>query len=278
MTATTRRAFWEVVHRGMITLALVITIIPVYWIAVTSLKNPREVIRPVPTLFPEAPTLENYVNVFARGIWGNFYNTVIIAVAATGISIVLAFLASYALSRHRFPLRFNRVFLIWVLLVRILPPIVLAAPLFSLFNGLGLVNSRLGLVVAFQVYTLPYAIWIIYGFVQSLPRDYEEAATIDGASPGRVLVSVVLPLVRPGILATSIFSLILAWNEFLFALLLVRTPRLLTLPVVIARFIGEYTTQWGELMAIGLLASLPIMLFSRVVYRQLTEGFSLSLK
>lgn len=276
--SSVRRAFWLVVHRAVIVLAVVVTLLPIYWMAITSLKNPREVIRPVPTLFPQAPTLENYVNVFSQGIWGNFYNTVVIAVAATGVSIVLAFLASYALSRHRFPLRFNRIFLVWVLLVRILPPIVLAAPLFALFSGLGLVNSRLGLVVAFQVYTLPYAIWIIYGFIQNLPRDYEEAATIDGASPGRILLSVVLPLVRPGILATSIFSLILAWNEFLFALLLVRTPRLLTLPVVIARFIGEYTTQWGELMAIGLMASLPILLFSRVVYRQLTEGFSLSLK
>ena len=202
----------------------------------------------------------------------------IVAVSATLASIILAFLSSYALARYRFPFHLNRLFLIWVLVVRILPPIVLAVPLFTIFNRIGLINTLGGLIVAFQIYTLPYSIWIIYGFLKTLPKEYEEAARIDGASPLRVLVSIVAPLVRSGIIATSIFALILAWNEFLFALLFVRSPRLLTLPVVIARYIGEYTTQWGELMAIGLFASLPILIFSNVVYKKQTEGFSMSLK
>ncbi len=257
---------------------LAVILVPIYWMINTSLKNPREVIRSIPTFFPEAPTLENYVKVFQGGIWGNFFNTVIVSVSSTFFSIILAFLASYALVRYRFPWKINRLFLIWVLVVRILPPIVLAVPLFTVFNQVKLINTLPGLVVAFQIYTLPYSIWIIYGFLKSLPIEFEEAATIDGASPGRVLVSIVAPLVRTGVIATSIFSLILAWNEFLFALLFVRTPRLLTLPVVISRYIGEYSTQWGELMAIGLLSSLPILIFSNFVYRQLTEGFSMSLK
>ncbi len=268
-----RAVFWII----LITFLAVI-LVPIYWMVNTSLKNPREVIRPVPTFFPEAPTLENYVKVFQAGIWGNFFNTVVVAVASTFFSIVLAFLASYALVRFKFPLKINKLFLIWVLVVRILPPIVLAVPLFTVFNQVKLINTLPGLVVAFQIYTLPYSIWIIYGFLKSLPVDFEEAATIDGASPQRVLFSIVEPLVRTGVIATSIFSLILAWNEFLFALLFVRTPRLLTLPVVISRYIGEYATQWGELMAIGLLSSLPILIFSNFVYRQLTEGFSMSLK
>ncbi len=268
-----RAVFWII----LITFLAVI-LVPIYWMVNTSLKNPREVIRPVPTFFPEAPTLENYVKVFQAGIWGNFFNTVVVAVASTFFSIVLAFLASYALVRFKFPLKINKLFLIWVLVVRILPPIVLAVPLFTVFNQVKLINTLPGLVVAFQIYTLPYSIWIIYGFLKSLPVDFEEAAPIDGASPQRVLFSIVEPLVRTGVIATSIFSLILAWNEFLFALLFVRTPRLLTLPVVISRYIGEYATQWGELMAIGLLSSLPILIFSNFVYRQLTEGFSMSLK
>lgn len=273
------KAFVEqLVFRVVLLGSLTIILVPIYWMINTSLKGPREVIRPVPTFFPETVTFTNFANVFSQGIWGNVFNTVVVAVSATGLAIVLAFLASYALVRHRFPWRINSVFLIWVLAVRILPPIVLAVPLFTAFNAIGMINSRVGLVLAFQIYTLPYAIWIIYGFLRSLPMDFEEAARIDGASPGRILVSIVAPLVRAGILATSIFSMILAWNEFLFALLFVRTPRLLTLPVVISRYIGEYTTQWGELMAIGLLATIPVLLFSNVVYRQLTEGFSLSLK
>lgn len=273
-----RKILNRAVYALVIVFVVSIILIPIYWMINTSLKTPREVIDPIPSFFPRTPTLANYKAVFNSGLWKNFSNSVIVAVSATLASIALAFLSSYALARYRFPFHLNRVFLIWVLVVRILPPIVLAVPLFTIFNRIGLINTLGGLIVAFQIYTLPYSIWIIYGFLKTLPKEYEEAARIDGASPLRVLVSIVAPLVRSGIIATSIFALILAWNEFLFALLFVRSPRLLTLPVVIARYIGEYTTQWGELMAIGLFASLPILIFSNVVYKKQTEGFSMSLK
>jgi multiple sugar transport system permease protein len=273
-----RKILNRAVYALVIVFVVSIILIPIYWMINTSLKTPREVIDPIPSFFPRTPTLANYKAVFNSGLWKNFSNSVIVAVSATLASIALAFLSSYALARYRFPFHLNRVFLIWVLVVRILPPIVLAVPLFTIFNRIGLINTLGGLIIAFQIYTLPYSIWIIYGFLKTLPKEYEEAARIDGASPLRVLVSIVAPLVRSGIIATSIFALILAWNEFLFALLFVRSPRLLTLPVVIARYIGEYTTQWGELMAIGLFASLPILIFSNVVYKKQTEGFSMSLK
>jgi multiple sugar transport system permease protein len=273
-----RKILNRAVYALVIVFVVSIILIPIYWMVNTSLKTPREVIDPIPSFFPRTPTLANYKAVFNSGLWKNFSNSVIVAVSATLASIALAFLSSYALARYRFPFHLNRVFLIWVLVVRILPPIVLAVPLFTIFNRIGLINTLGGLIIAFQIYTLPYSIWIIYGFLKTLPKEYEEAARIDGASPLRVLVSIVAPLVRSGIIATSIFALILAWNEFLFALLFVRSPRLLTLPVVIARYIGEYTTQWGELMAIGLFASLPILIFSNVVYKKQTEGFSMSLK
>lgn len=273
-----RKILNRAVYALVIVFVVSIILIPIYWMINTSLKTPREVIDPIPSFFPRTPTLANYKAVFKSGLWKNFSNSVIVAVSATLASIALAFLSSYALARYRFPFHLNRVFLIWVLVVRILPPIVLAVPLFTIFNRIGLINTLGGLIIAFQIYTLPYSIWIIYGFLKTLPKEYEEAARIDGASPLRVLVSIVAPLVRSGIIATSIFALILAWNEFLFALLFVRSPRLLTLPVVIARYIGEYTTQWGELMAIGLFASLPILIFSNVVYKKQTEGFSMSLK
>lgn len=273
-----RKILNRAVYALVIVFVVSIILIPIYWMVNTSLKTPREVIDPIPSFFPRTPTLANYKAVFKSGLWKNFSNSVIVAVSATLASIILAFLSSYALARYRFPFHLNRLFLIWVLVVRILPPIVLAVPLFTIFNRIGLINTLGGLIVAFQIYTLPYSIWIIYGFLKTLPKEYEEAARIDGASPLRVLVSIVAPLVRSGIIATSIFALILAWNEFLFALLFVRSPRLLTLPVVIARYIGEYTTQWGELMAIGLFASLPILIFSNVVYKKQTEGFSMSLK
>ncbi len=259
-------------------IVIVVVLAPIYWMVVTSLKTPREVIRPQPTLWPEVITTENYIQAVRDGIGINFYNSVFVATIAVAVSIIVAFFAAYALARHRFPLRMNGVFLMWILAVRILPPIVVAVPLYTVFNELGLMNSRLGLIIAYQVYTLPYSVWIIFGFVRSLPIEFEEQAVIDGANRLRVVASVVAPLIRSGVVATSIFALVLAWNEFLFALVFVRRPGLLTLPVVISRYIGEYATLWGQLMAIGLLATVPILVFSGYVYRRLTSGFSLSLK
>ena len=251
---------------------------PIYWIVSTSLKTPTENILAKPTLYPHKLTLENFGTVIRAGIFRNFFNSLFVAAVSTTISLTLSFLAAYALSRHKFPLHLNNIFLIWVLAVKILPPIVLAIPLYTLFTRAGLINSLWGLVIVYQVYTLPYCLWIIFGFVKALPIEFEQAATIDGASPLRILLSIVLPLASGGIIATSIFSIIIAWNEFLFGLLFIRTPLRLTLPLKIVSFIGEYETLWGELMAIGLLATLPILLFSGYVHKRLTQGFSMGLR
>jgi multiple sugar transport system permease protein len=262
----------------LLSVVVVLVLAPIYWIVATSFKTPTENILPKPTLYPNLLTFRNYFQVIEAGILRNFSNTLFVAIASTVVSLVLSFLAAYALGRHRFPLRLNSVFLIWVLAVKILPPIVLAIPLYTLFTRVGLINSLWGLVVVYQVYTLPYCLWIVFGFIKALPVDFEEAATIDGASRPRIMFSIVLPLTGSGLVATSIFSVIIAWNEFLFALLFIRTPSLLTLPLKIVNFIGEYETLWGELMAVGILATLPILLFSGYVYKRLTSGFSMGLR
>ncbi len=138
---------------------------------------------------------------------------------------------------------------------------------------MGLVNNLWGLILVYQVYTIPYCIWMLFGFLKSLPINYEEAALIDGASKNYILWKVVFPLTRTGVIATTIFSVIMAWDEFLFALLFIRTPALRTLPLVIVNFIGEYETLWGELMGIGLLTTIPILIFSSFVYKYYTKGF-----
>ena len=132
--------------------------------------------------------------------------------------------------------------------------------------------------MVYQVYTLPYCIWMLFGFMKSLPVEFEQAAEIDGASRLKTLTHIVVPLSSGGIVATAIFSVIIAWDEFLFALLFIRTPSLQTLPLKIVSFITEYETLWGELMAIGLLATLPVLLFSGYYYKRLTDGFSMGLK
>jgi len=162
--------------------------------------------------------------------------------------------------------------------VKMLPPVVLAVPLYDMFAKMKLINNLWGLVLVFQVYTLPYCIWMLYGFVKALPLEFEEAAQIDGASRIQIVRTVVLPLVRTGITATAIFCIIVAWDEFLFSMLFIRSPDLLTLPLAIVNYIGEFETLWGQLMGIGMLATIPIIIFARIVYRQMTSAYSIELK
>lgn len=266
------------VFRVFIVLLTVIVLFPIYWILVTALKTPLENISPSPTLLPKIITFENFRAVVNGGVFRNFGISLFVASASTGVSLVLAFSASYALVRFRFPFRLNVIFLIWILVVKILPPMVLSVPLYTLFAGAGLINRLWGLVAVNQVYTLPYCIWLLFGFIRSMPLEFEQAAQIDGASRMRTLTAVVLPLASSGVIAAAIFTIIIVWDEFLFALLFIRSPKLQTLPLKIVSFITEYETLWGELMAVGLLAALPVLLFTGYCSRRLTEGIAMELK
>lgn len=263
---------------AFIVLIVVVTVFPLYWIAATSFKGPREVVLPTPTLFPQELTLVNYRAVFEAHVGGNFVNSLLVTAGSTALSIHLGFTAGYAIARHRFRLHFNWIFLVWILVIKILPPIVLAVPLYELFLGMKLINSRFGLILVYQVYTLPYALWILVGFLKSVPIEIEEAARIDGASPGQIVAMIVAPLSAGGISATAVFTAIMAWDEFLFALLFTRRPRLFTVPLRIVNYITEYETEWGSLMAIGVLASVPLLLLTAFVYERLSTGFAGSLK
>jgi len=262
----------------LLALILVISLFPIYWIVTTSFKTPVENILPVPTLYPHRFTLENYQKIFSSGSLRYLWNSIFVTTVSTVISLVVAFLAAYALVRYRFPWNINVVFLVWIILVKMLPPVVLAVPLYDMFAKMKLINNLWGLVLVFQVYTLPYCIWMLYGFVKALPLEFEEAAQIDGASRIQIVRTVVLPLVRTGITATAIFCIIVAWDEFLFSMLFIRSPDLLTLPLAIVNYIGEFETLWGQLMGIGMLATIPIIIFARIVYRQMTSAYSIELK
>ena len=262
----------------LLALILVISLFPIYWIVTTSFKTPVENILPVPTLYPHRFTLENYQKIFSSGSLRYLWNSIFVTTVSTVISLVVAFLAAYALVRYRFPWNINVVFLVWIILVKMLPPVVLAVPLYDMFAKMKLINNLWGLVLVFQVYTLPYCIWMLYGFVKALPLEFEEAAQIDGASRIQTVRTVVLPLVRTGITATAIFCIIVAWDEFLFSMLFIRSPDLLTLPLAIVNYIGEFETLWGQLMGIGMLATIPIIIFARIVYRQMTSAYSIELK
>lgn len=272
----------KLVKRGLfwLTLLLVMAFVlfPIYWMLTTSFKEPLEYATRTPSWFPRRITLEHYREIWREEAYRYFANTVLVSFGATLLSLGIAFPAAYGLARFRFPAKFDLIFLLWILLVRMAPPVVLAIPLYTTLQSFGLLNKLAGLVIAYQIYTLPYSIWMLLRFVRDVPLEVEEAAAMDGASKLRILTAIVLPLVGPGLVATAIFSVIMTWNEFIYALLFLRRPEVFTLPIHIAHFITEYEVLWGPLMAIGIMSSLPILVLSGYVQKHLLRGFAMSFK
>ena len=255
---------------------VLVALFPIWWLVNTSLKTPLEFLGGGITLFPRRPTLAHYREVvFERGFLRFFGNTAVVATAATAISLLVGSLAAYSLSRFRFPWKLDALFLVWALVIRTIPPIVFVVPLFIMFRELRLTNVRAILVLAYQIYTLPLAIWMLLGFFRAIPRELEEAALTDGASRIQALIRIVYPLVTPGLAATAIFCIITTWNEFIYALIFARVPEDFTIPIGIATFITEYRTLWGPLAAGSLLSSLPLLGFTAFVQKHLLRGFAL---
>ena len=255
-----------------------ILLVPIVWMLTTSLRAPLEYVSDSISLIPSQVTLEHYRELIRGDVLGKAWNSLVVAVGTMVLALAAGFPAAYALVRIRFPRKLDLAFLMFVLLVKLTPPISLAIPLYQVLRSLGLLDTLLGLIIVYQVYALPFAIWMLLGFVRDVPVEYEEAAMIDGASLLRRLGSIVLPLMAPGLIATSIFVAILSWNEFAYALLFIQSPDKFTLPTFIATLITEDETFWGKLSAVGLLASLPILVMVGAVQKGLTRGFSGGLK
>jgi len=256
----------------------VVLLWPVLWMISTSFKPPGEYVSQSIDILPSAPTLMHYRQLVEDDIAGKVVNSLTVTLGATSLSLLLALPAAYALVRLSLPARLDAAFLLFVLLVKLAPPLVLAIPLYQVLGAFGLLDTLAGLVLVYQVYTLPFAIWMLLGFVRDVAPAYEEAAVMDGARLAYRFVTIVLPLMAPGIAATAVLLVILAWNEFAYALLFIQTPSKFTLPTFIATLITEDETFWGRLMGIGLIASLPILLMLALFQRWLVRGLTGGLK
>ena len=211
LTVTERRRLWFFTRLALIVLALTVTLLPVYWMVNTSLKNQVEVFTSPPTLWPQNLTFANYVSVFTRRHLGTYlFNSVIIVGSAVLLSLLMGSLAGYSLARFsRLQQRLN----FWVLAPRMIPPVALVVPLFLMLQEIGLINRKLGLILVYTAFNLPFVAWMMRSFFQEIPVDLEEAAMVDGASRLRSFRDIVLPLAAPGLAATAIFSLIITYNE-----------------------------------------------------------------
>jgi N,N'-diacetylchitobiose transport system permease protein len=249
-------------------------IFPVYWMVNTAFKPRPEVMTPTPHFVPAHPTLDNFVKALTQEQFlTNLLNSVIVVAATVVASIVLGIFAAAALSRYRFPGR--RAIMVVILAVQMLPATALLVPMFVMFNSLNLLGTYAALILAYVATVLPFSIWVMRGFFVTIPAEIEEAAQLDGASTWRTLVSVLFPLVAPGVIATSIFAFIAAWNDYLFAYTFMQDQSRYTLPVWLASFTNPYTgTDFGGQMAASVLFSLPVVVFFLIVQRNLVSGMS----
>ncbi|WP_433231034.1 carbohydrate ABC transporter permease [Actinomadura formosensis] len=258
-------------------LVFLIAVFPVFWMASTAFKPNTEIFSTTPKPLPAHPTLEHFDLVLNGGIaevsfWEYFRNSAILALVTVLASGLLALMAATAVARFRF--RFRTTFLIMLLIVQMVPCEALVIPLFLDLKRLDLLNSLAGLALVYVGFAVPFAIWMLRGFVAAVPRELEEAAAIDGAGPVRTFLRVLLPLVAPGLVATSIFSFITAWNEFIFAFTFLDDQNKYTLPIMLQFFFGRSGNAWGPIMAASTLLTIPVIAFFLLVQRRMVSGLT----
>jgi len=254
--------------------ALLIAIGPVYWLITIALKHEIDQFAYPPAWFSFAVTFEHFKAAFGGGSFAVYFgNSVILAAGSTLAALLIGVPAAYALARFEWPWR-DRIS-DWILSTRMLPPIVTIVPLFLMLREVHLINSLAGLALVYTGFNLPFVVWMMRGFFQEIPKEIEEAALLDGETRMGALLRIVLPLVRPGLAATAVFCLIVAWNEFLFALILTQTESAMTLPVGIAARVTQYEIKWGAMSAAGVVAMLPVLIFATAVQKHLVRGLSL---
>jgi multiple sugar transport system permease protein len=251
---------------------LVFLAFPFLWLVSTAFKSPRELGSLHPTWIPRDPTLDNFRQAFdEQPLLRAAGNSLLAAAAAAVIAVLIATPLAYVMARHR--TRLAKAATGWVVVSQAFPLVLVIIPLFLVLKNLRLINSLTGLVLVYVVWALPFALWMLVGYVRAVPTELEEAAAVDGAGRLRTLVSVTAPLLAPGLVATALFAFITAWNEFFFALVLLKTSDKQTLPVVFTHFIGaEGVADLGPLAAAAFLATLPSLIIFAFIQRRITGG------
>lgn len=252
-------------------LFLVITLAPFYWILVTSLKNSAEVFAKPLTYWPKELTLENYSNLFSKLGFGKYFiNSMIVAVFTTAITSVLSLLGGYAMSRYRF--RGKGVMYVLLLITQMFPAVVLMIPLFETMNRLRLINNLLSLIITCSVTNLPFCLFMMMGYYNSIPRSLEEAAQVDGCSLVKAVFLVLLPTMRPSIVATGAYAFINTWNVFVYATAFITDKDKYTVPLALNIFQGEFNTNYSGLAAGCVVALLPVLVIFAFIQKNLSGG------
>jgi N,N'-diacetylchitobiose transport system permease protein len=252
-------------------LAIFLFAFPVYWMMSSAFKLPGDIQTYEPRFLPIPATLENFVTAVTRPYFPDFLrNSVVISISTVVLALVVGLLAAATVSRVRF--RGRRGFLLLVVVAQMAPFEALLIPMYLVFRQAGLLNQLPALVITYFIFTLPFTIWALRGFIDGIPIDLEESAMVDGASRWGAFRHVVLPLLGPGLVATSIFAFITAWNEFLYAYVLMQDTANFTLPVWLSTFRTAFGTDWGGTMAASTLFTLPVLIFFLLIQNRMVGG------
>lgn len=247
--------------------------VPFTWMILTSIKPAEEVYRVPLEYFPRGPRLDNYSEILAISSFPRqFMNSAIVSVCTAVFSVVLASLAGYGLSRFRFS--GARLMETFILMTQMFPGVLLVIPYFVIISKVGLFNTYPAMIIAYTSFALPFSTWMLKGFFESVPRELDEAAMVDGCSRFRAFTSVIVPVSLPGIVATIIFSFILAWNEFLFALVLTSSESMYPVTVGIASFIGQWRIAYETMMAASVIATVPTIALYMCLEKHLVQGLT----
>jgi arabinogalactan oligomer/maltooligosaccharide transport system permease protein len=265
------------IHAGLM-LTCMATLYPVLWVVKMAL-SPSDSLTLTVNPFPESITLEHFREVLlgtdASGRWlfgRQLLSSLVVSGATTVVGLALAVSAAYALSRFRFPGKEGG--MQTLLITQMFPATLMLVPIYSILEKLHLLDSLTGLVLVYATTALPFCIWNLKGYFDTLPRELEEAAVMDGASPAQVFIKVVLPLARPALAVTALFSFMTAWNEFILAATLLNDPTRFTLPVALQRYVGEYKVEWGKFAAGALVISAPVMALFFALQKHLVGGLT----
>lgn len=251
----------------------VIAVFPLVWILLSSIKGKGELTGNPTAFWPKTFTLEYFRHViFDLGFIDNIQNSVFIALTTTLIAITISALAAYGIVRF-FP-RLGNILSKVLVSTYIFPPILLAIPYSMVIARMGLTNTRVGLIIVYLSFSVPYAVWLLVGFFKTVPIGIEEAGRIDGANKLQIFVKIVLPLVAPGIVATAIYTFINAWNEFLYALILINDSSKMTVAVALRSLKGAEILDWGDMMAASTLVVIPSIIFFFLIQNKITGGLS----
>jgi multiple sugar transport system permease protein len=248
---------------------------PLFYLFATSLKTKADLFAPVPSLFPPAPTIDPYTSVlFTRGFGGLLFNSIVVGLSATVLSICVAFAICYPITRLPASPRLRAFVLNWALSLRFLPPVAVVIPYFAIVRTIGLYNQLPALILVYTIFNLPLAIWMLRGFLDEIPLEIEEAALVDGASRWYAFRTILLPLSRPGILAVAIIVFAFDWAEFLFAFILTATPQAMTFPVGVQGLVTQFEIIWNDMAAGGVIAILIPLSLMLIARRHVMTGLT----